>query len=170
MSLVQNIVYSNPTELLILLFICSCCCYSVTKSCLTPCEPHELQQALLLCPSLSHGVYSNSCPLSQGHHPTILSSVTPFFCPQFLPGSGFFPMNQLFTTDGQSIVALALAPALPMNIQGWFPLGLTGLIILISKGLSRVLSSTTVQNYQFFVALPSLWSNSHNCTWQLERA
>ena len=89
MSLVQNIVYSNPTELLILLFICSCC-YSVTKSCLTPCEPHELQQALLLCPSLSHGVYSNSCPLNQGYHPTILSSVAPFFCPQFLPGSGFF--------------------------------------------------------------------------------
>ena len=125
MSLVQNIVYSNPTEVLILLFICFCC-YSVTKLCLTTCEPHELQQALLLCPSLSLGVCSNSCPLSQWCHPTILSSLAPFSaCPQFLPGSGFFPMNQLFTSDGQSIVALASAPTLPMNIQGSFPLGLT---------------------------------------------
>ena len=169
MSLVQNIVYSNPTELLILLFICSSCCYSVTKSCLTPCEPHELQQALLLCPSLSHGVYSNSCPLNQGYHPTILSSVAPFFCPQFLPGSGFFPMNQLFITDGQSIVALASAPALPMNIEGWFRLGLTGLIILISKGLSRVLSSTKIQKHQFFSTQPSFCSNSYIHTWLLEK-
>ena len=76
-------------------------------------------------------------------HPTISSSVTPFsFCPQSFSASGSFPMSQLFASGGQSIGASA--PVLPMNIQGWFPLGLTGLISLLSKGLSRVFSSTTV--------------------------
>ena len=87
----------------------------------------------------------------------------------FSQGQGFFPMNQLFTTDGQSIVALASAPALPMNIEGWFHLGLTGLIILISKGLSRVLSSTKIQKHQFFSTQPSFCSNSYIHTWLLEK-
>ena len=80
---------------------------------------------------------SNSCPLSQWCHPTISSSVIPFSsCPQSLPES--FPMSQLFAWGGQSIGVSASASVLPMNIQDWFPLGLTGLISLLSKGLSRM--------------------------------
>ena len=101
--------------------------------------------------------YSNSCPLSQWCHPTMSSSVVPFSCPQSFPASGSFPMSQLFTSGGQSIGASASASVLPMNIQGWFPLGLTGLISLLSKGLSRIFSSTTVRKHQFFSTQPSLW-------------
>ena len=84
-------------------------------------------------------------------------------CPQSFPASRSFPMSRLFTSGGQCIGASA--SALPMNIQDWFPLGLTGLISLLSKGLSRVFSNTTVQKHQFFSTQPSLWSNSHICTW-----
>jgi len=79
------------------------------------------------------------------------------------------PMSELFTSSGQNIGASASASVLPMNIQGWFPLGLTGLISLQSKGLSRVVSNTTVQRHHFFSAQPFLWSNSHVCTWLLEK-
>ena len=86
-----------------------------------------------------------------------------------LPGSGFFLMSLLFVSGGQSIWASALASVLPMNIQDWFPLGLPGWISLQSKGLSRILSNTTVRKYQFFGTQPSLWSNSHVHTWLLEK-
>ena len=127
-----------------------CCCCSVTQPCLTL-PPHGLQHSRLPYPSLSPRVCSNLRPLSQWCHPTI-SSVTPFSCLQSFPTLGFFQMSRLFTSDGQSIGASASASVLPMNIQGWFPLGLTGLITLLSKGLSRVFSSTTVQKHQFFSA------------------
>ena len=85
--------------------------------------PHELQHARLPCPSAFPSVCSSSCPLSQWCHPTISSSVAPFFsCPQSFPASGSFPMSQLFTSGDQSIGAPNSAPVLPMNIQGWFPL------------------------------------------------
>ena len=133
-------------------------------------RPHGLQHIRLPCPSLSPGVCSNSCPLSQWCHPTISSSVACFSsCLQSFPASGSFPMSQLFTSGGQSIGVSASASVLPMNIQGWFPIELTGLISLQSKGLSRVFSNTTVQKHQFFSAQPSLWSNSHICTWLLEK-
>ena len=120
--------------------------------------------------SLSLGVCSNSCPLSQWCHPTILSSVAPFsYCLQSFPASEFFPISWLFASGGQSIRASDSAPVLPMNIQGWFPLGLTGLISLKSKGLSRVFSNTTVQKHQFCGTQLSLRSNSHIHTWQLEK-
>ena len=123
-------------------------------------QPHGLQHTRLPCPSLSPGVRSNSCPLSQWHHPIILFSVTPFSSwPQSFPASGSFPMTQLFASGGQSIGASPLASVLPRNIQGWFPLGLTGLIFLQSKGLSRVFSSSTIRKHQFFGARPSFWSN-----------
>ena len=113
--------------------------------------PHELQHTKLPCPSLTPRVCSNSCPLTQWCHPTISSSVTPFSsCPQSSPASGSFPVCQFFTSGGQNIGASA--PVLPMNIQGWFPLGLTGLISLQSKGLSRVFSRTTVRKHQSLVA------------------
>ena len=100
----------------------------------------------LLCPPLFPGVCSNSCPLSQWCHPTISSSVLISSCPQSLPASESFPMSQLFTSGGQSIGALE--PVCPMTMQDWFPLGLTGLISLQSKGFSRVFSSTTIQKLQ----------------------
>ena len=103
-------------------------------------RPQGLQHARLPCPLLSSGVCPNSCPLNRWCHPTISSSVAPFSsCPQSFPVSGSFPKSHLFTSCGQSIRASASAAVLPMNIQGWFPLGLTGLISLQSKGLSRVL-------------------------------
>ena len=82
-------------------------------------------------------------------------------CPQSFPASGSFPVSQFFTSNGQSIRTSASASILPMNVQDWFPLGLTGLISLLSKGLSRVFSNYMVQKHQFFGAQLSLWSNSH---------
>ena len=92
-------------------------------------QPHELQHTRLSCPSLSPGVCSNSCPLSWRCHPNISSSVTPLSsCPQFFPASVSFTMSWLFASGGQSIGTSVLASVLPMNIQGWFSLELTGLI------------------------------------------
>ena len=106
--------------------------------------------------------------ISRWCHPTISSSVVPFSsCLQSFPASGSFPMSWLFTSGGQSIGASA--SVLPMNIQGWFPLGLTGLISLLSKGCSRVFSNTTVWKHQFFSSQSSLGSNSHIHTWLLEK-
>ena len=97
-------------------------------------QPHGLQHTRLHFPSPSPGVCSNSCPLSWWGHPTISSSVAPFSsCLQPFPASESFPMSQLFTSGGQSIGVSASASVLPMNIQDWFPLGLTGLISLLSK-------------------------------------
>ena len=79
-------------------------------------------------------------------------------CLQSFPASGSFPMSRLFVSGGQSIGASVLTSVLPMNIQGWFPLVLTSLISFLSKGLSRVFSSTIIQKYQFFGTQPSLWS------------
>ena len=132
-------------------------------------QPHGLQSARPPCPSPTPGVYSNSCLLHRWCHPTISSSVVLFSCLQSFPASGSFQMSQLFTSGGQSTGVSASALVLPMNIQDWFPLGLTGWISLQSKGLSRVFSNTTVQNHQFFGSQLSLWSNSHIHTWLLEK-
>ena len=144
-----------------------CCCCSVTKSysnLLTP----WLQLARLSCPSLTPGVCSVSCLLSWWCYLTISLSATPFsLYLQSFPASGAFPMRQ-FTKPNQSIGASTSASILPMNIQGWFPLGLTGLISFQSKRLLKVFSSTTIPKYQFFSIQSSLWSNSHICTWLLQ--
>ena len=133
-------------------------------------RPHELQHARFPYPSLFPWVCSNPCPLSQWGHPTISSSVAPFFsCSQSLPASRSFPISQFFASGGQSIGASTSAPVLPMNIQDWLPLGLTGWTSLQSKGSSRVFNNNTVQKHQFFGAQPSLWSNSHIHTWLLEK-
>ena len=131
-------------------------------------RPHGLQYARLPCPSPTPGACSNSCPLSRWCHPTISSSVVPFSSYlQSFPASGSFPMSQFFTAGGQSIGISASASVLPMNIQDWFPLGLTDLIYLQSKGPSKVFSNTTVQKHQFFSAQLSSYSNSHIHTWLL---
>ena len=111
--------------------VCCCCCW-VSKSCLT--VTPGLQHTRLPWPSPSPRVCSNPCPLSQWCYPTVSSSVVPFSsCPQSFPASGSFPMSQFFTPGGQS--AGASASVLPVNVQGWFSLGWTGLISLPSKGI-----------------------------------
>ena len=118
---------------------------SVTQSCPTLCNTPRFpvhHQFL--------GLALNSCPLSWWCHSTISSSVVPFSCLQSFPASMSFPMSQFTTSGGLSIGSSALASILPMNIKDWFPLWLTGLIFLQSKGLSRVFSNTTVQKHQFF--------------------
>ena len=132
--------------------------------------PHGLQYSGLPSHSLSPRACSNSCPSSRWSHSTISSSAISFssYLLSF-PASGSFPMTLLFTSSGQISGASALVPVLPMNIQGWFPLGLTGFISLQSKGLSRVFSSTTeIWKHQFLGTQPYLWSNSQICTWLLE--
>ena len=119
-------------------------------------QPHGLQHARPPCPSPIPRAYSNSCPLNQWCHPTISSSVIPFSSHlQSFLASGSFQTNQ-FESGGQSIGVSALVSVLPMNIQDWFLLGLTGWTSLQSKGLSRVFSSITVQKHQFFSAQLSL--------------
>ena len=122
--------------------IIGCCCCSVTKLCPTLCDPMDCStpgfpvfHCLRVC--------SDLCPVTQWCHPNISSSVTPFSsCPQSFPASGCFPTSCLFALGGQRIKASTLASVLPINIQDWFPLGLIGVISLLSKGLWRVFSST----------------------------
>ena len=132
--------------------------------------PYGLQHARLPCPSPTPWACSNSCPSSWWCHPNISSSVVPFSsCLQSFPASGSFPRSQFFTSGGQSIGVSASASVLPVNIQDWFSLGLTGWISLQSKELSRVLANPTVQKHQFFSAQLSLWSNSYIHKWLLEK-
>ena len=142
---------------------------SVAQSCPTLCDPMNRST-----PGLP--VHHQLPKLAQAHvhrvgdatqpHPLLSPSPS---CFQSFPESGSFPVSQFFTSGGWSIGASTSASVLPMNIQDWFPLGLTGLISLQSKGLSRVFSNTTVQNHQFFGAQLSSWSNSHIHTWLLEK-
>ena len=120
----------------------------------------------LPCPSLSPRVSSHSCLLSWWCYLTISSSAVFFsFCLQSFLASGSFPMSWLFASGGQPIGASAPASVLPINTQGWFLLGLIGLISLLSKEPSIVFSSITIQKNQFFGAQSSLWSNSHFHSW-----
>ena len=136
-------------------------------------QPQELQHSRPPCPSPTPRVYSNSHSLSQWCHPTISSFVISFSSQssplQSFPALGSFQMSQFFTLGGQRIGVSASASVLPINLQDWFILGLTGLISLQSKGLSRVFSSTTTWKHQFFGTQPSLWSNSHIHTRLLEK-
>ena len=121
---------------------------SVMSDSLQPHGPAAHQASLSITNS---GIYSDSCPSSQQCHLTISSSVVPFsYCLQSFPASGSFQMSQLFASGGQSIGVSASTSVLPMNIQDWFPLGWTDWISLLSKGLSRVFSNTTVQKHKFF--------------------
>ena len=122
--------------------------------------PFTISQSLLRLMSIDSVMPSNYLILCRP-----LSS-----CLQSFPESGAFLMSWFFPSGGQSIGASASASVVPMNIQDWFPLGLTGLISLQPKGLSRVFANTTVQKHQFFHTQPSLWSNSHIHTWLLENS
>ena len=151
--------------------ICSVQFSSVAQSCPTLCDPMD-------CSTPGFPVHHQLPEFTRTHvhwvgdaiHPTISSSaVSSSFCLQPFPASGSFPMSHFFTWGGQSIGVSASTSVLPMNIQDWLPLGLTGLSSLQSKGLSRVFSNTTVGKLQFFDTQPSLWSSSHICTWLLEK-
>ena len=131
--------------------------------------PHRLHHARPPCPSPSPKVCPSSCPLHWWCHPAISSSDAIFsFCPQSFPASGTFPMSQLMKTCDQNIGVWASASVFPMNIQGWFPFKINCSTLLQSEGILGVFSSTTVQRHQFFGALPSSQTSSHNCMWPLE--
>ena len=125
--------------------------HSVVSNSLRPCG---LQHARILWVSFTNAQsWLKHMSIESVMAKTISSSVISFsFWIQSFPASGSFPMSQFFALGGQSIGISASASVLPMNIQGWFPLGLTGLISLQSNGLLRIFSSTTVQKHQFFSA------------------
>ena len=149
--------------------MCYFCC-SVSKSCLILCDHMDCNTPGFL---VLH--YLTEC--TQTHIHWVDDAIQPshLLSPPSSPAlnlsqhQGLFPVSQLFASHGQSIGASASASVLPMNGQGWFRIGLTGLISLLSKRLSRVFSNTTVQKHQFFGTQPSLWSSSHNCTWLVEK-
>ena len=129
---------------------------------------HELQHARLFCHYLPEFVQTSVHWVSDAMEPSH-SLLSPLSCPQSFPASGSFPMSQFFLSGGQSIGASASASVFAMNIQCWFPSGLTVLISLLSKGFLIVFSNTTVGKHQFFSAQPSLWSNSNIHTWLPEK-
>ena len=146
-----------------------CCCCTVGKLCPTLWDPID-------CSTPGYSVLHYLTEFAQTHvhwfgdaiqpSHSLLSPSSPSLS---LSQYQSFPMSQLFSSGGQSIGALVSASVLPMNIQGWFPLGLTGFISLQSKGFSRVFLNTTVQKHQFFGAHLSLQSNSYIHTWLLEK-
>ena len=137
--------------------------------------PHGLQQARPPCSLPFPKVSPSLCPLHWWCHLAISSSDIPFSCPHSFAASGSFPVSRLFISKqsavrDQNTGASTSASVLPMSVQDWFPLTLTGLISLPSKGLSGIFSSTIVWRHQFFGILPSLWSSSQNCMWPLGRS
>ena len=157
MCLAYMVTCVHPLQVVLLL----CCCCSVSHIWLFVTSwpaAHQASLSFAVSWSLSSVIPSNHLILS---HPLLLLS-------SIFSASRYFPMSQLFASGGQSIGASTLASVFPMNIQGWFPLGLSGLIFL-SKGLWRVFTSTTVWKHQFFGLQHSLWSNSHIHTWLLKK-
>ena len=145
----------------------SCC--SIAQSCLTLWDPMDCSMpgfpVLHHLPEFVQTHVHWVVDVIQTSHPVISFSS----CLLSFPVSGSFPMSQLFPSGGQSIGTSASASVLPMNIQSWFPLGLTDLISLLSKGISRVFSNTTFQKHQFFGTQAFLLSSSHMRTWPLEK-
>ena len=144
-----------------------CCCCSVAQWCLTLHSPMD-------CSTPAFPVFHHLLELAQTHVHWVDDTIQPSRPLLLLPFNisqhqGIFLVSHPFTSDGQSFGVSGSASAHPMNIQGWFPLGWTGWISLLSKGLSRVFSNTTVQKHQFFSAQPSLWSNFRIHTWLLEK-
>ena len=147
------------------------CCCSVAQLCPTLCYPMD-------CSTPCFPVLHRLPEFAQIHVHWVSDAIQPLSSPslipfssllQSFPASGSFPMSQFFASGGQSIGASASASVLQMNIQDWFPVGLTDLISFQSKGLSKIFSNTTVQKHRFFGFQPSLWSNFHICIWLLEK-
>ena len=143
-----------------------CCHFSAAKSCQCFATPWtEAWQA-----TLSSTIYPSLLKF-MSFDSVMLSNHLIFYCPLLLLPSIFprIKISQLFVSGGQTIGASVWSSAIPVNIQGWFPLRLTGWISLLSKGLSRVFSSTTIWNHQFYSTQHSLWTKSHIDTWLLEK-
>ena len=138
-SYIKKLVFYLQIFASFCMWLCFWCFCSVQFSCSVmsdSLQPHELQHTRPPCPSPTPGVHSNPCPSSQWCHPTISSPVILFAsCPQSFPASGSFQMSQLFTSGGQRIGVSASTLVPPMNTQDWSPLGWTGWISLLSKGL-----------------------------------
>ena len=163
MNNIYNTWYKDKFNILI--FQDLWCCL-VTKSCLTLCDLVDCRTPGFIVFHYLPEFAQNSYSLSWWCYLTILSSVTAIsFCLQSFPVSGSFPINWLFASGGQSIGVSVSASSISTKMQGWFPVGLTGLSSLQSKGLSRVFSNITVRKHQFFSTQHSLWSNSHIHTW-----
>ena len=160
-------IYRELTIFRAQVFHVNCCCCSVTRLCPTLCNPMGYSTPGIPVPYclLEFAQVHIHCisDAIQPSHPLMPSSPSALSFPVL----GTFPMGWLFTSSEQDIGVSS--SVLPVNIQGWFPLQLTGLISLLSKGLSGVFSTTTVQRHQFFGALPSLQSSSHNLKWPLGR-
>ena len=139
--------------------IINLCCSSAVQSCLTLCDHMDCST-----PGLPFLTISRSLPKFTSISAISFSNAL-FFCPQSFTASGTFPMSYLFTSDDQNTEASA--SVLPVNIQGWSLLWLTGLISLLSKGLSGVFSSTAIWRHQFFGFLPSYGPALHSHTWPL---
>ena len=156
-------------SVLLFLYLLCCCCCSVNKSWLTLCDPMNGSMTgfpvLRYFPEFAQTQVHWVCDASQPFHPLLPLPLLSLIFPSIRA----FPMSWLFSSGGQNIGASASASVLPMNIQGSFPLGFTILISLLSKRLSRVFFSTTIGKHWFFGAPPSLRSNSHICTWLLEK-
>ena len=142
---------------------------SVTQSCPTCCSSTVCSTPFSLSITNSRSLLKLMSTewMTPSNHLILCSPL--LFLPSIFQVSGSFQISQPFTSGGQSIGASASASILPMNIQDWFPLGLSGLIFFQSKRLSRVFSSTTIWKHQFFSTLPSLWSNFHIYTWLLKK-
>ena len=148
--------------------ICCCCC-SVAQLCPTLCDLIDCSTPGFLSFTISQSLLK-LMPIESIRPSNHFIHCCPFSsCLQSFPAPGSFPMTGLFASGGQNIGVSASASVLPMNIQDWFPLGLTGWISLQSKELSREFSNTTVWKHQFFRTQPSLWSNSHIHMWLLEK-
>ena len=159
---IYPIIYTNNRGISSVQFTCSIMSDSLW--------PHGLQHTRLLCPSPTPRACSNSYSSYQWCHAIISSSVVPFSSRlQSFPAPGSFLVSQLAASGGQSIGVSASTSVFPMNIQDWFPLGLTGLVSFQSKGLPRVFSNTTVQKQQFLGPQLSLQSNTHIHIWLLEK-
>ena len=153
-----------------MIICCCCCCYcSLTQSCLTLCDPID-------CITLGLPISNRLLKFFQVHVNCMSEGIQPshplslfLLLPSIIPNIEDFLISQLFASDDQNTGVSASAPVLPVNIQGWCPLRLPGLISLLSNALSGVFSCTTVQRHQFFGILPSLWSSFHNYMWPLGR-
>ena len=162
-------VFSSIPLLLLYFFIILLPCCSVPSQVWLFVTPWTAAHQASLSFTISHNLLKFMSTESVMLSVHLILHHTLLHLPSISPGSGSFPMSRLFPSDGQIIGASALTLVPPMNIQGWFPLGLTGLISWLSKGLSRVFSSTIVQKHQFCGAQLSLWSNSHIHRWLLEK-
>ena len=147
----------------------SCCCCSVAKSCPTLCDSTDWSApGFPVLHYLPEFIQIHDHWVGDPTNHLILCHPLLFF-PSIFPSIRDFSSESALCIRGQSSGVPASASVLPINIQDWFAFRLTGLISLLSKGLSRVFSNTTVQKYQFFSTQPSLWSNSHIHTWLLEK-